>query len=250
VNGVPYQVQAGFCVLAGQYPLNTQVTVQETIPAGYALIALSVQPVDRLVSKNAAQGLMVVKIGTGVTEALFKNSVAGPTPTRRPPNTPTNTPGCAPNCTATPTPATTGRLQICKEADGEGVSGSFNFRFPRKVLYVPVEYCSPILKVYSGELTVTEDARAGYVLADVYTIPADRLISKNVSGRSATVTIVPGSTASQTIIVFVNRAETTQVITNTAASSQAANPLDALLAYLKETFNSLVAPAGTTTYAQ
>jgi len=48
------------------------------------------------------------------------------------------------------------------------------------------------------------------VVSDIYTIPANRLISKNLSNRTATVTIVEGISQSQTIVVFVNRAVTSQ----------------------------------------
>ena len=58
-------------------------------------------------------------------------------------------------------------------------------------------------------MTITEDARAGFAVSDIYTIPADRLVSKNINNRTVTVTIVPGNASTQTIVVFVNRAVTT-----------------------------------------
>ena len=72
-------------------------------------------------------------------------------------------------------------------------------------------------------LEFTEDARPGYVLTDVYTIPADRLISKDLNNRSATVTIVQGSTAKQTVIVFVNRAVTTRASEATTVAYMSAS---------------------------
>jgi hypothetical protein len=62
--------------------------------------------------------------------------------------------------------------------------------------------------VNAGTLTITEVARAGYAVTDIYTIPADRLISKDLNARSVTVTIVQGTASSQTIVIFRNRAET------------------------------------------
>ena len=41
-------------------------------------------------------------------------------------------------------------------------------------------------------------------MSDIYTIPDDRLISENLSARSATVTIVQGRASTQTIVVFRN----------------------------------------------
>jgi hypothetical protein len=132
-----------------------------------------------------------------------------------------------------------GRLQICKQADGAGVSGYFTFKFNAKSRSIPVGACSLIVSVEAGTLTITEDARAGYVVSDVYTIPADRLVSEDLSSRSATVTIVPGTAASQTIIVFVNRAVTSQVITEVVSTAPrtdmrlSTNLLDVFMQFLR-----------------
>ena len=223
VNNVAYSVPAGpgdggYCVLAGQFPVNTQVTVQESIPAGYYISHIEVKP-DRSISRDLTLGKAVVEIGIGVTEVIFTNRATGsptatrtPTPvitsTPRPSNTPTATPRCAPNCTPTPTSIPMGRLQICKEADGAGVSGYFDFDFANKSKTVPVGACSALITVDAGTLTITEVAQAGYSVTDIYTIPSDRLISKNLNARTVSVTIVQGNAASQTIVVFRNRAGT------------------------------------------
>jgi hypothetical protein len=204
VDGQTYHVPAGYCVLAGQFALNTKVTVVETIPTGYFLARIVAKPESRLVSKDISTGQAVVKIGSGVTEIIFTNKVDRPTPT--PTNTPngTPTPTKTPNTTPTPTQAPKGKLQICKEAGGDGVSGDFKFRFDTRSRIVPVGTCSLIISVNAGTLTVSEDARAGYHLVDIYTIPANRLISKDLNNRTATVTIVQGNASTQTIVVFVN----------------------------------------------
>ena len=121
--------------------------------------------------------------------------------------------------TPTPTSPPKGRLQICKEADGAGVNGDFKFRFDTRSRIVPVGACSLIISVNAGTLTVTEDARSGYVLTDIYTIPANRLISEDLNNRSATITIVQGNAVSQTIVVFVNRAVTSEAITDVVANA-------------------------------
>jgi hypothetical protein len=86
---------------------------------------------------------------------------------------------------------------------------------------------SLIFNIQPGTLTVTEDARAGYQVADIYTIPADRLISKNISGRSATVNILAngGDASLQTVVVFVNRVATTIGLSQ--------NTLDAFAQFIK-----------------
>ena len=218
VAGRTYNVPAGpsdnngYCVLAGEYPLDTQVNVEEVIPSGYYVSRIEVKP-DRAVSRSTSQGSLTVEIGSGVTEAIFTNKVIGtstPTPvntaTPRPTRTPTPTPGCAPNCTPTPTPIPTGRMQIWKEAEGAGVTGYFTFRFGTRSRTVPVGACAGLISVNAGTVTITEDARTGFSIADIYTIPSNRLISKDLNGRSATVRIVEGNAAAQTIVIFRNRA--------------------------------------------
>ena len=210
VNGMPYNVPAGrndgFCVLAGQFPLNTNVTIQEVIPAGYIVARIEVLPNSRAVSKNLAIGKVVVKIGTGVTEAIFTNKVSG-LPTKTPTAIVTPRPTRTPVST---TPAPTGRLQICKEADGPGVTGNFTFTFAGKTRTIPVGACTSLIVVPVGPLTITEVARPGFNLTDIYTIPGDSLISENLAARTATVTIVQGYSYTQTIVVFRNSVQTTQ----------------------------------------
>ena len=216
VGSKTYNVPAGYCVLAGQYVLNTNVTVQETIQSGYTISKIEARPSNRLVSQDKTIGKAVVKIGTGVTEVLFTNTNGGAA-------TPTRTPSGP-----TPTSSPKGRLQICKEASGSGVSGNFTFRFETRSRSIPVDACSLIISVNAGTLVVKEDARSGYVVSNIYTIPANRLISKNLSNRTATVTIIQGTSASQTIVVFVNRAVSSQAApegTTVAYNPSASNNL-------------------------
>ena len=231
VNNTSYNVPAGptdggYCVLAGQFPLNSDVTIREVISAGYVVSNIEVKP-DRAVSTDVTSGTAVIEIGSGVTEVIFTNRASGlPTPTLGPSNTPTATPNCAPNCTPTSTPTPKGRLQICKEADGPGVSGYFSFNFANRSKTVPTGACSALITVDAGTLTINEVAQAGYKVTDVYTIPANRLIRKNLSARSATVTIVQGNASSQTIVVFRNQAET-QNLTPTNTPTRTITPATA-----------------------
>ena len=73
---------------------------------------------------------------------------------------------------------------------------------------IPAGACSGLIGVDAGTLTISEEAQAGYVVTDVYTIPADRLLSEDLNARSVTVTIVQGNAATQTIAIFRNRAVT------------------------------------------
>jgi hypothetical protein len=212
VGDTNYDVSAGYCVLAGMYPLNTQVSIKENPVTGYFIESIDVAPNDRTVSKNISLGETVVKIGSGITEVSFRNAAGISTSNKTP---------------VSPTPPQ-GYMQICKQADGEGVSGYFTFRFASQSRSVPVGSCSSLIfDLTPGTLTVAEDARDGYQVSDIYTIPADRLISKDVNGRTVTVTIVPsgGDASSQTVVVFVNRVATTIGLSQ--------NPLETFMQFLR-----------------
>jgi hypothetical protein len=105
------------------------------------------------------------------------------------------------------TGTTTGFLEICKTASGSGVTGSFEFTVSgvTGTVTVPVNACSQPIQVTAGQVVVTETARAGFVLADVTTTPADRLVSKDLAARKATVTVVAGGLGTQTIATFTNK---------------------------------------------
>lgn len=203
INGVSYDVPSGlgggFCVLAGDYRLDAQVTIQEMIPAGIEVGRIEVWPTYLTVSQNPALGLAAVRIGPGVTEVLVTNQVIGvpitPTPTKAGTATP-----CGPSCNPTATPRPIGRMEICVEADGDGVSGDFTFEYAGRTTTVPTVVCSPILNAAAGPLTVSQVPKAGYTVTNIYSIPADRLISVDIP--SATVTIVEGSSVSETVVVF------------------------------------------------
>jgi hypothetical protein len=254
VNGVTYNVPAGYCVLAGQYPFNTNVTIQETIPAGFFISSIEVKPQNRKVSQDIALGTVAVKIGTGVTEVIFTNRAEGlPTATPRP----TRTPGGTKPPTATP--AVKGRLQICKEAGQDGVSGTFTFRFDTRSRSLPVGTCTLIMSANAGTLVVTEDPKAGYVVTDIYTIPANRLINKDLANRTATISIVQGTSASQTIVVFVNSAVVSQQSSpERAANSQmtsvqqsaSQNPVTSFMHFLREGLFAWLNPKSTIAHAQ
>jgi len=254
--------------LAGQYPVNSEITIEEVIPDGYYVSRIEVKP-DRTVSRNTPEGVVTVTMVSGVIEAIYTNKVAGPpTPTRTPTSIststprPTNTPpGCGDNCTATPTPIPMGRLQICKEADGSGVNGSFSFRFDSRSRSVPVGACAGLIAVEAGTLTITEDAQTGFSVADIYTIPADRLISKNLAAGTANVRIVEGTAISQTIVIFRNRAVTvtstftstptsTVTATATATGSQTVTSTATATGSVTPTFTPTFTPTSTGTITQ
>ena len=69
-------VSPGSCGLPmGEFPVGTNVTVREAIPAGQRVTAIAVLPPERQVgTADLAGGTVTLRIGSGVTEAHFTNA--------------------------------------------------------------------------------------------------------------------------------------------------------------------------------
>jgi hypothetical protein len=124
VDNSSYSIPAGNltdnpCIFTHEFPVGTQVTVQELIPTGYIVKQIEVNAEKRVVSKDVSLGNVVVKIRRGEIEIIFTNEMydlptstltASPTltPTPATPNTPTPTdtvlPTLTQTITLTPTP--------------------------------------------------------------------------------------------------------------------------------------------------
>jgi hypothetical protein len=82
VAGRVLSVPAGSCVLAGAFPLNSVVTVTETIPPGMQVGAITVSPPERASgAPNLTAGTVAVVAGSGVTEVAVMNQTTAPPPT-------------------------------------------------------------------------------------------------------------------------------------------------------------------------
>jgi hypothetical protein len=204
VAGSNYLVPAGGCsspieVAAGN------VTVTEAVRANTAVISITTNPTDRLVSSSLSlrQAVVTVPEGdvTNQTVVTFTNQT-----TR------------------------TGTLEICKYPLDADVTGMFSFTVqgaPGQTFAVPVGFCSgpitvTILQVPDSVFTanVTELARPNYRLEDVRTLPADRLVQwfpnlgfnangtaiTNTNGGYANIRLISGgTTVEQTTVNFYNR---------------------------------------------
>jgi hypothetical protein len=115
--------------------------------------------------------------------------------------------GAAGTASAAPSP-TTGTLEICKLASGQGVTGSFSFTVQGRsgTVEVPVGGCSLPITLPVGQTTVTEVARPGFSVAAIATTPSNRLVQSNLGARTARVSIVAGGVSNQTIVTFTNKA--------------------------------------------
>lgn len=110
----------------------------------------------------------------------------------------------------------TGVLEVCKyAAAGETISAGTSFSFTVSGLpgtfTAPVGACTGPLTVQAGSVTVMEVAQLGFQLVDVDTLPPDRLVSKNIPGGSAVVTVVAGNVSTETVARFFNKPVTGQL---------------------------------------
>jgi hypothetical protein len=138
-----------------------------------------------------------------------------PTSTPTPTTTPTTTPTATRTPTATPTPPPTGYLQICKIGrDAASRARNWTFVVDGRTVTVPANapvanppvglVCSPAVNVPAGTATVTEVLPPGFQLVRCSTYPENRFLG--LEGNTASVTIVAGGRALQTILVCENRA--------------------------------------------
>jgi len=100
-----------------------------------------------------------------------------------------------------------GAIEICKTASGDGVSGSFQFTVSGVTgsVSVPVGQCSFSIPVKAGQVTVTEQARDGYVVSAIAALPSTAIVSTNLGNRTATVNVASGGVANETIVTFTNK---------------------------------------------
>src|SRR5438270_14069587 len=92
---------------------------------------------------------------------------------------------------ATAPPPPTGFVKICKAGASAAVTGSFQFTVSgvAGTVPVPVGGCSKSIEVADRRVTVTEVARAGFVLGKVTAAPDGRLVSANLAAGKATVKV-------------------------------------------------------------
>jgi hypothetical protein len=112
VSGVSgtIMVPAGSCKIVGDFPFNSVQTVTEQHTSGFAVSAMAANPANRLVgTPNLSAGVMQLRIGTGVTQALVTDEAVAttssgggggstgssnpPAPTSTPPTKTVTTPG-------------------------------------------------------------------------------------------------------------------------------------------------------------
>jgi hypothetical protein len=165
----------GNCVLGPNLPVNSNATVVENIPAGYAITSIVAEPSGQLISANTGTGAAVVAIGSGVTEVTYTNEKH------------------------------TGWLEICKQGH---VSGTFGFSVNPGNLgpfNVPAGACSPAIEVAAGPVVIHETLINGTSMVGCATIPVIRQVSCSTTTQDSTVTVVPGNVSTQTIAIITDK---------------------------------------------
>ncbi len=187
------------CRPAGTFQTGSRVTVQEIIPAGTVVDYIDTDPADRLVSHNRDTGTAVVEIGGGQNIVIFDNEAVPP--------------------------AQSGYIEICKDAARTGpnytpdpeVTGLFTFTVapPEGNPFQVSTYagqCTAPLQVAAGVVRVTEHARTGFTLVDVYTIPDTALLFDNLINRTADVEVpVADNPIYESQVHFVNARDRAQL---------------------------------------
>jgi hypothetical protein len=80
VGGQTVTVPAGFCAIAGSFPLSATETITETPTTGLSVIGEVVDPSVDMVSSSLTTGTVTATISPGVTEVTFTNATAGTPP--------------------------------------------------------------------------------------------------------------------------------------------------------------------------
>jgi len=196
-------VPVGSCSELQQAPAGN-LTITETARGGFAVSAVSANPSGRLVSSDLNARSATIEVVAGdpsmQTVVSFTNKVV---------------------------PPATGFIEICKVAGDNSVTGNFQFSVngAQSLVTVAAGSCSTPIEVPAGTATIQEQSRAGFSLASVSTVPADRLVSTNLATRTATVTVVAGSVATQAVVTFTNVTENGQLKICKAADPNSATPV-------------------------
>jgi hypothetical protein len=164
VGGTTVVVPAGSCVPAGQFPIGSNVTVQESVPSGMQVSAISVPGTDgaTLVSSDLAAATAVVMIGGFHNSVSFTNQVIP-----------------------------TGELTICKIA-GTGVTAGTNFSFTAGGVSntVAAGSCVSFGQFPIGSnITVAESVPSGLQVSAISVADSAVLVSSNLAAGTALVTI-------------------------------------------------------------
>ncbi len=187
------------CRPAGTFQTGTVVTVQEIVPAGTEVDFIDTDPADRLRTFNLLTGTATLEIGGGQNVIIFDNEAVAP--------------------------EQSGFIEICKDAaltgpgftpDPEVLGQQFTFTVdppdgPSFDVTTFAGQCTMALEVAAGVVRVTEHAKAGFRLVDVFTDPDTALLFDNIINRTADVEVpVSDNPNFESQVHFVNARDRAQ----------------------------------------
>jgi hypothetical protein len=108
---------------------------------------------------------------------------------------------------ATTAPPPAGFVKICKAAASPAVTGSYTFTVSgiKDPVTVAVGKCSASIKTTDRRVTITETAKAGFVVGKIVAKPEGRLVSADLKAGKTTVKVPAGNVTSQTVVTFTNK---------------------------------------------
>jgi hypothetical protein len=171
------------CVIFGDVPTGTTVTVRETNQLPDTSVSCSGSAPPLTPGSNTPGS---ITIGPGINTITCVNQAIG-------------------------------KLEICKRAiPGVDVPAAnlptFKFRIDGSASSIPVRAnrCSPPQYVVPGEHTVSEDFDTNYELINMYVTPPEREVSRSLLARSIRV-VVPWAALGETRVDFENRIRRAQI---------------------------------------
>ena len=172
-----------------KYPLGTVVNIAE-LPVDHTFVSSITVSDGRGSNIDTIARTVSATIGAGVTVVTYTNRVATTLPV--------------------------GYIEVCKDASGEYVTGSFDFTITDSLGFtsnqsVLVGQCTEPIRVAAGNVKVTEAARFPYAVNGITVVPAARLVTKNLANQTATVVVPVGDTSTETLVRFANCTRTGKV---------------------------------------
>lgn len=186
-GGAAFNLAGGAC----SPPLATHSgpnTVVESAGTGVDVVKISA---NGIVSKNLATGTVVVDVPASAKSA----AAAVVTYVNRPHSV-----------------GQSGYIEVCKQAADPFVTGSFDFTITapgfsttRSVL---VGQCTPPIQVPAGNVGIAEAQHAPFTVSGIAVVPANRLVTSNLSSQTATVVVPAGDSSTETMVTFTNTSST------------------------------------------
>lgn len=195
-GGAAFSVNAGTvatpnCGPVKKYALGTIVHVRELQNNPNAEVSSIGVSDGRGSNANTAAGTVDATIGSGVTIVTYTNVV--------------------------PNPIKYGYIEVCKTRGDHYVSGNFVYTITSSIggftdtESVPTGSCTGAIRVPAGVVSVAETPRSPYHVKAINVAPGGRLVTKNLSNGTVSVTVPYGDQSTETLVKYKNATTTSQI---------------------------------------